>query len=158
MSRRSFTPFAALATLALTLGACGPNPPSGTWLFVNGEVISDTCNVAEGEVASGNFALINNDNGTFTIDPEDGTDPFLCTIEGDDFVCPERLQDDLGDDNTTLALHVEASGFFDSDTFVTGTQTATISCMGDGCGLASLLYSVDFPCTTVVRFTASYKG
>lgn len=158
MARHRLVPPAALVTLALALGACGPNPESGTWIFTNGEVITNTCNVDEAEIAEGNFTLLNNENGTFTVDPEDGTDPFLCTLDGADFICPERLQDSTTNLGTTLDLRVEASGFFDSDVFASGRQEATLSCTGDGCGLIAAGLGLDFPCTSVVNFNASFKN
>ena len=158
MSRRRLVPSAALVTLALTLGACGPNPESGTWVFTNGEVITNTCNIDEANVSERNFTLLNNDNGTFTIDPEDGSDPFLCTLDGADFICPERLQDSQTNLGVTIDVRVEASGFFESDVFTSGRQEATVSCSGDGCGAAAAIFGVDFPCTSVVNFSASFKN
>ena len=158
MSRRRLVPSAALVTLALGLAACGPNPESGTWVFVNGEVLTNTCNTDDGDVSDGNFALLNNDNGTFTIDPEDGTEPFLCALDGADFTCPERLQETSTLLNATFDVRVTVEGFFDSDVFASGRQEATLSCTGDGCGAAAALSGYDFPCTKAVSFSASFKN
>ena len=159
MSYRRYAPLCTLATLALSLCACGPEPATGTWLFTNGEVITNTCEIDESDPSSGNFTLINNGDGSFTIDPEDGSEPFLCTLDGADFICPERLQENFDLPNASIDVKVSARGIFESDTFVSsGRQEVTISCEGDGCGAAALLFKLDFPCTAVVAFTASYKG
>lgn len=159
MPHHRYASLSTLATLALALCACGPEPATGTWLFANGEVITNTCDIDESDPSSGNFTLINNGNGTFTIDPEDDSDPFLCTLDGADFICPKRLQESFDLPNATVDVNVTAQGFFDSDTFISsGRQKVTISCSGDGCGNAAFLLKLDFPCTTLVGFTASYKG
>ncbi|MEZ4381048.1 MAG: hypothetical protein R3A79_06850 [Nannocystaceae bacterium] len=153
---RRLTALAALAT-TLVLGACGPEPATGTWVFVNGEVLTNTCNFDDAQIAEGNFSIYNNGNDTFTVDPEDGTDPFLCTMSGADFICPERLQDTVSAFGATVSIRVSADGFFDSDTFASGRQEANVTCSGDACA-SSAIFGVDFPCTVIVNFTATYKG
>ena len=128
MSRR-LTPLAVIAT-ALALGACGPEPATGTWVFINGDVITNTCNFDDAQIAEGNFSITNNGNDTFTVDPQDGTDAFLCTMDGADFICPERLQDSFSAFGATVTIRVSASGFFDSDTFASGRQEANVTCSG----------------------------
>ena len=150
--RRWTAPHLAVASLALV--ACAPDPPTGTWLFVDGEVVTNTCNNADVDIASGNFALYNNGNGTFTVDPEDGSDPFLCTQDAADFVCPQRLQGSYNILGAVIEVRVDIRGTFDSDTFAAGTQRAEGSCSGAACGLTG----IDFPCVIEETFTASFKG
>jgi hypothetical protein len=155
MSRR-FTPLAVIAT-TLVLGACGPEPVSGSWVFVNGAVTTNTCNFDDAQITEGNFSITNHGNDTFTVDPQDGSDPFLCAMDGADFVCPERLQDSFSAFGANVSIHVTASGFFDSDTFASGRQEANVTCSGAACA-SSAIFGVDFPCTVIANFTATFQG
>ncbi|MCA9636047.1 MAG: hypothetical protein KC420_08460 [Myxococcales bacterium] len=147
-----------LATSSLALVACAPNPPSGNWLFVDTGVVQNTCNNNDATPNDGNFTLLNNQNGTFTVDPEDGSDPFNCVLDGENFSCPDRVQDTIQGLNASIEVSVSIVGFFDSDTYAEGTQKASVTCTGDGCGAAQIFTGIDFPCIIEESFTASFKG
>jgi hypothetical protein len=152
---------AALSALSLSLApaACSRiDPVSGTWVYVNGQTLTNTCG-DEGEPSSGNFTVINNDNGTLTIEPEDGSQAFNCTLDGAELDCPDRLQEKIENDavDAVITVNVRADGVFESDTYVTGTQTLTAACAGSQCALAESLLAISFPCAATVSYTASFK-
>lgn len=146
---------------ALALCACGEpdvEPASGKWAFVNGTVVKNTCDDSA-EVSSGEFTIVNNGDGTFTVDPEDGSDAFLCTLDGEGFACPSRLQgSEVVSANATLEVKVSASGSFSSNTAASGRQDGTVSCTGSDCAALSVLTGVTLPCEISVSFTATFKG
>jgi hypothetical protein len=155
-------------TRALLLGlllaplACADDaiePMSGTWVFLNGEVIKNTCTPDQGEPNDGDFVLLNNADGTFTIDPEDGSELFLCTLEGDAFTCPKRLQESSKIDgvDATLEVRVSATGTFSSNRAAAGQQDAIIDCTGSSCALVEAAAEVTFPCEVSATYNASFK-
>lgn len=156
-----------IMTRALLLGlllvplACGDDgiqPRSGTWVFANGEITKNTCNM-EGEPSSGDFTLLNNEDGTFIIDPEDGTENFLCTLMGADFDCPERLQETVmqAGVDATVDVRVRATGTFTSPTAAKGQQDATVTCTGTACNAVETLTGVQFPCEVSATYSAAFK-
>lgn len=151
-----------LAVFVGSLASCGEDelqPESGTWVFVNGEQTKNTCNNDMVSPSSGDFSLINNGDGTFIVDPEDGSAAFLCTLEGDHYTCPKRLQQSTKIDliDATLEVNVSASGTFTSTRVTNGQQDAVITCVGADCGLASSVSGVPLPCEISATFTASLK-
>lgn len=153
-----------LAVVLASLTSCAEpeiSPATGTWVFVNGEQLVNTCTSDMIDVSSGDFTLLNNGDGTFTIDPEDGSDAFLCTLEGDGaYTCPMRLQESNKIDglDATIEVRVSATGTFSSATATKGQQDATVDCTGTACPLAAAAAMVTFPCQISVAYTASFKG
>lgn len=156
--------FLGLAVVSASLASCGEpeiSPATGTWVFVNGDQLVNTCSSDMIDVSSGDFTLLNNGDGTFTIDPEDGSDAFLCTLEGEGaYTCPMRLQQSTKLDplDATLEVRVSATGTFSSPTATKGQQDATITCVGTQCALAEAAGMVTFPCEISASYTASFKG
>jgi hypothetical protein len=135
-------------------------PSSGTWFYDEGTATTDTCSLAStGVQGDGNFELADNGNGTFTVTPSDGTDPFTCTLTGRDFTCAERFvwdEDYSGSGfDAVLSVLATAQGTFASETSMSGTQAATGTCTGTQCALAAAFLGVTFPCSLVVEFTAT---
>src|SRR4029079_1143797 len=98
----------------------------------------------------GGFGLEKHGDRTFTVVPNDGTDPFLCDLDGADFHCPDRATEEEqidGGYDATLVGHAVADGTFDDDENGSGTQTATVDCDGSDCGLAETALGIEFPCT-----------
>lgn len=153
-----------LVVVSASLTSCGEpeiSPASGTWVFVNGEQLMNTCTSDMLDVSSGDFTLLNNDDGTFTIDPEDGSDAFVCTLDGDGaYTCPKRLQESNKIDgiDATLEIRVSATGTFSSATATRGQQDATVDCTGTACPLAEAAAMITFPCQISVAYSASFKG
>lgn len=153
---------ALLLGLLLAPLACADDaiePMSGTWVFLNGEVTKNTCTPDQGEPNDGTFTLLNNADGTFTIDPEDGSELFLCTLDGAGFTCPKRLQESSKIDavDATLEIRVSASGTFSSNRAAAGQQDATIDCTGSQCDLVEAAAKITFPCEVSATYNASFK-
>jgi hypothetical protein len=145
--------------IGIALGGCeeGSEPESGTWNFVAGEQTQNTCNYDGVGGVAGDFLLDNNGDGTLTIDPQDGSDPFECTLDGDDFDCAERFQGetDITGYDATLVTHASAQGTFGSSTSASGSQSGRVACEGSDCGALASLVGATLPCDFTERFTAS---
>ena len=135
-------------------------PLSGLWYFDEGAIFDDSC-VYEDKPTNGSglFAVKNNGDSTFTIDTADGTDPFLCSLSGRKFTCPERAQSDIpiAELNSTLKVHVSASGELSSSSKASGYQKATISCEGTMCKPAADFLNIALPCSYSIRFSSTYQ-
>jgi len=137
-------------------------PTSGVWGYAEYAPNRNDCNLDEtyGN-GGGGFGLENHGDGTFTVIPNDGTDPFVCILDGSSFDCPDRATESEeidSDYDATLIGHAVAEGMFDTDELGSGTQTATIACQGSDCGLAETALGIDFPCTLEVDFVIEYIG
>jgi hypothetical protein len=129
-------------------------PESGQWTYDEYDVTGGDCDVASQLNSDGGFLLSNHGDGTFTITPGDGTDPFLCTLDGGDFDCPDRATESFSDPTLDARLdgQARADGTFSDATHGAGVQTVDVTCTGADCGTIELALGADFPCT----FTASF--
>jgi len=151
------------STWALTLwpllAACGGSvPQTGVWDYTDETVVENTCTEAiDYDGADGEFTIENNDDGTFVVDPLDGTDTFTCTVDGKDFSCPERIAEvvDLGG-GAEAELTVAVKGSFSNKTQATGTQSAVFACVNDTCEAAAAIAGIPSPCTIEVDFEAEW--
>lgn len=138
------------------------DPVSGVWGYAEYAPNRNDCNLDDSYGnGGGGFGLENHGDGTFTIIPNDGTDPFLCTLDGAAFDCPDRATEEAdlaGGYDAHLTGHATAEGSFDTDTHGSGTQTATISCQGSDCQLAAEVLDISFPCHLEVDFVIAYQG
>jgi len=149
----------ALLVLPL-LVACGNAPLTGEWDYTDEDVIENTCSDAiDYDGTSGAFTIDNQGDGTFIVDPLDGTEPFACTVDKKDYTCPERVSEvlDLGG-GAEAELTVSVSGEFLKKDEAIGTQTATLTCLDAGCEAAAALVGIPSPCTIVVDFEAEWTG
>jgi hypothetical protein len=175
MSPRSI--LRALIPCVFTLAACGgsgssdgdgdagggdpADPRSGTWSYFDGGIAEATCENAEELYRDPNtsFLLTNNGDGTFTVD-QGAEEDFTCDVTGDDFDCPQRLFGSEMVEGVDAVLYYEVSieGTFQSDTQMSGQQTAALSCEGSACALAPQALGTELPCTYTVDFTAEFSG
>lgn len=154
--------------LCLVLAACAtnnsgdddpidPDPPGdiepreGIWSYSD-TPISNTCpaNIDVGE--SGSFAIESVTATGFRIIPNDGTDPFDCTLDDGEFDCPDRVKtvEDLRPSvDAVITVHARANGRFSSSTAGSGSQSADATCEGTQCNIAGNV----FPCSASVSFT-----
>lgn len=143
----------ALCT-TLVLTACTFTPQEGEWIYTTDEVVENTCDdsITEG---GGTLTLAVTESGDLVIDPEDGSDPFQCTLSGKDFTCVERLAGEESTDgvDATVSYRVSATGTFASPTEASGTQSGTADCEGDSCAQAEAFLGITFPCTVTEDFT-----
>ena len=135
------------------------SPATGNWHFTAGNITSDTCNYPDPPVdPSGDFHVQNNGDGTLLITPGDGTPAFTCTLSGSSLSCPDRYNDDI--DASPLAaifhIHASAQGTFSSDTALSGSQTADVTCDGAQCDMAAAGVGITVPCSYSQNFTASF--
>lgn len=151
---------ALLVTLSLFAAAsCGESeivPATGSWDFVEGTLVENSC----GEmlsISSGLFELVNNDDGTFTIDPQDSEVSFDCNLDGAAFECPERVQSSFVANMALIDIRLSESGTFSSNTAASGRRSGTASCEGEGCSAVGTLLGASFPCTAVVEFTTTFE-
>ncbi|MBW2261611.1 MAG: hypothetical protein JRG91_06520 [Deltaproteobacteria bacterium] len=132
------------------------NPNSGTWLFVPGSIVDDTCEYADPPTdPSGDFAMLSTGDGTFTVN--DGDVVFDCTVSGSAFNCPERLTEtiDASPLDAIVSVHVSITGTFSSANAASGRQTANVTCVGADCAAAGAAVGVTFPCSVSETFTAT---
>ena len=141
-------------------GGMNVQPRSGAWGYQETSPVTNGCGSApvEGE-GPGNFALVNHGDGTFTIEPNDGTDPFDCSTALSDFSCPDRayLDEDVSS-TTTLTGTARAEGTFSDEENGTGSQQVTVTCDGPECGALAAGFGTSFPCHMSVSFRIEYLG
>lgn len=136
----------------LLLAACGFHPAEGEWLYVDETETGNTCGFAY-EGGSGSFDLQDNGDGNVVIDPQDGSDPFVCTLEGKAYDCPERYVEDVDIGlGAIVEVNVSAEGEFDSAKAGSGSQTAVLSCKNATCQAAAALAGVPDPCVIAVSY------
>jgi hypothetical protein len=150
-----------MLAVGIALFGCeeGAGPKSGTWNFVAGEQTRNTCNYDDVGGIAGDFTLSNNGDGSLTIDPEDGTEPFECELDGDDFDCPERFQGEtaIASYDAVLLTHARAVGSFSSSTEASGAQHGRVECEGADCSTLASLVGATLPCEFSENFTASLR-
>ena len=144
---------------ALTLGCQKIEPRSGTWIIANDEVLEDTCQIPGVGPTDGEFTVFEQDDGKLIIDPEDGTDPFVCTLDDASFDCPERLsaRESISGFDAEVIVHGRAEGAFDDDESASGVQHGRIECEGSDCDALAAAQGTSVPCEMSVSFEASFR-
>lgn len=145
-------------TLSLLTACGGARPLSGEWDYTDEDLVENSCGDAlDYDGTSGSFTVENNGDGTFVVDPQDGTDSFSCTADGKDFACPERISEvlELGG-GAQAELSVKVDGTFPKKDEATGSQTATFRCLDGGCEVVAALVGISSPCSLVVDFEAEW--
>ena len=160
MSKKWFGGAVLVAFSAGMMMGCGDDfdgPNSGTWFYAEVSPVENDCNLPEDQFAAGEFSIENNDDGTFTVDPEDGNPAFECTLSGSDFDCPERIAGSYSTQGSTATWRADAEGSFSDASRMTGTQSGQVTCEGSGCALAEAALGASFPCQLEVDFVASFR-
>lgn len=140
------------------LAACGFTPAEGTWLYANEQEVENTCGF-DYEPTSGTFTLQDNGDGNLVIDPEDGSDPFLCVIDDDHgYECPQRYVEavDIGL-GAVVEVRASAEGSFRSAKAGEGSQTAVLSCQNPTCEAAAAVAGVPDPCQISVSYDVAWS-
>ena len=134
-------------------------PASGTWDFDVGEQTRNTCNYDGVGGRGGLFSVLDHGDGTLTIDPQDGTDPFECSLHGRDFDCPERFQSEVqvSGYDATLIIHTSADGVFESSTRASGAQFGRVQCEGSACADLAAAVDATLPCEFEEEFDAAFE-
>jgi hypothetical protein len=135
----------------------GGDPQSGSWAYESTGTNTDSCGIVPLlGLDDGTFALVNNGDGTMSID--DGQWLFDCTLSAGAFDCPDRFPGGYSGSGIELDIVGEAHGEFDSDADGAGTQTGTASCADADCEAAAALLGMDPPCDVDVSFSISFEG
>lgn len=155
--------FLALCIVPFT-ASCGGGEPevqpkSGTWGIALKPPSKNTCG-KDINFSTGDFLLTANSDGTFTVDPKDGTPVFTCTIDGDSFDCPERTLEPVKNDavDATITAKISEVGTFTSSTEATGVRYGSADCAGSQCGAAETFLGITFPCEAEAEFVTSHKN
>lgn len=138
--------------ILLPLVACGFAPREGTWLYANEAVAENSCGF-DYSPTSGTFSVQDNGDGNLVIDPLDGGDPFLCTLDGKDYDCPQRYVEnvDIGL-GAIVEVRASAEGTFDTAKAGVGSQTGSLSCGNATCTAAAVIAGIPDPCTIRVTY------
>lgn len=146
--------------LLLPLLACGGGsdiePKSGTWTYLGSQIVDNTCGDTVPVDPDGDFTINVTGDGKFTVVVAESEEEFTCTHDGATFSCPERLfyTMDYGGD-TKVSLRVSIAGDLDSETTVSGKQTAIVNCEGSGCAIAMQAANIEMvPCSYSHTFSA----
>lgn len=136
----------------LALAACTFHPNEGTWLYSNEVETQNTCGFDYASTG-GTFSLQDNGDGNVVIDPEDGAEPFACTLDDQSYDCPERFVEDVDIGlGAIVEVRASAEGTFDTSKAGSGSQTGTLSCKNATCVAAAAIAGVPDPCTIGVTF------
>ncbi len=140
-----------------TAGPGSADPKSGVWDYEDKGIAENSCGNDVYRDPDTIFGLMNNNDGTFTVDQGMSAEDFDCTLNGAAFTCPERLYGNYPIEgiDATLIYNVSIEGSFSSDTAMSGQQRADVSCEGNACGLAPQVLGVTFPCSYTVDFEAT---
>jgi len=146
-------------------GGDGPGgdaePRTGAWEYSEYTPVTNDCGLDdEWGNGGGGFGIVNHGDGTFTVLPNDDTDPFDCEIEGGAYFCSDRAHQEAADPglDATLIAHATVEGSFSSDVRGSGTQVATITCAGGDCAIVEAATGADFPCQFEVDFVVEWLG
>jgi hypothetical protein len=160
LSLRSAGSFSLLCVSLAVVGCGGEAPTPGIWQYDELATASNTCNY-EGVESNGNggFRLVDEGDGAYRVDPADGSDPFECTLDGDELSCPKRAAQTLSiaGVDATLSIKVTATATVEAADAMSGTQNGTVTCSGSDCDAAAASVGASFPCTFELDFVATLE-
>lgn len=136
---------------ALGCGSAANGPLSGEWAYADEVLEEDSCGI-DYSPTSGTFFIENHEDGTFTVDPNDSTDRFLCTHDDGDYDCAERYVEDLEFFGAHARIHARAEGALSSARTGSGIQVATASCVDEGCEAIAAAAGLTTPCVVEVSY------
>jgi hypothetical protein len=149
---------ALAACLSTAVLACNRDEPatylpkSGTWMYAEQFVDSDTCSADSLQPTISLFTLDYDDGDSFQI--ELGENDVSCEIDGADFYCNEWVvENDVDNLEAALRYSVTWEGEFLSSTEAEGKEITSLTCVGEACPLVEMVVNV--PCSRIVSFEAS---
>jgi hypothetical protein len=127
-------------------------PASGAWDYSSFMEVSNSCG---GPIVAtqppGGLTILNNGNGTFTVTPGDGDDPFECNISDSNYGCDDVSSIKEPNSTTMITESGGITGVFSSVSAATGARSIAFDCAGSGC--ASLEFAgTSFPCVIEVAY------
>jgi hypothetical protein len=127
-------------------------PKSGTWMYAEQFVDSNTCAADTLPDPVSMFSLDHDGGDSFQV--ELGENDVTCEIDGTDFYCTDWIFDnDVPDLDATLRYSVTWEGEFLSETEAEGREISSLTCVGEACPAVEMV--LDVPCTRIVSFEAT---
>lgn len=156
-SRRSSLAAALVTCLSSLTLACHRDEPatylpkSGTWMYSQTFVDSDTCSENSLPDPASLFTLDYDDGDSFQI--ELGENDVTCEIDGTDFYCSEWVSESAIEGFAAILRYsVTWEGEFFSSTEAEGKEISKLVCIGEACPLVEMVVNV--PCSRIVSFEA----
>jgi hypothetical protein len=131
-------------------GPSSVSPRAGKWFYDETTKVSSTCSSTTPIGEAGAFVIDQVTPGSFRITPGDGSAPFTCTTTTTKFSCPNRasfVSDLRPSVDAVVTGHATAEGKFSDATHGSGSQHATVDCVGTQCALVGPM-----PCNFAVDF------
>lgn len=143
-------------------GGDSVQPRTGVWRYAEYDENRNDCDLPP-DYGNGNggFGIDDLGGDRFVVIPNDGTDPFDCTLDGADFDCPDRATEVVPAGppyDAVLLGQARVEGTFSDPENGSGTQTAIIQCNGADCPLVELGTGVNFPCTFAIDFVIEWRA
>ena len=158
---RSLVAFGALFALA----GCTSGPVSGTWLYQDAAIVTDSCDLlADEDAPSGDFYVYNEGKGVMIVDPNESQDGqalevFDCTYDGNKtFTCPERVENTQSQGDNELTQTLGVTGTLSGRESLTATLTSTLTCSGPACEAIEQQTSQQFPCVVETQWDAIWTS
>ena len=150
-SRNARLGYATIITISI-VGCGGSAPTPGEWEYSDYSPTSNnTCTGEIVEAVDGTFTL-EADGSDYVVKSADGGGDFACTLDGDELTCTRSMSIAIAGSNAVIRGEETAIASTTSDTMV-GTRSASVTCDGSDCALASEV-GLTFPCELEVDFTA----
>jgi hypothetical protein len=153
-----------LGSIALLAG-CTSGPVSGTWLYQDAFVLTDSCDlIDDDDVPSGDFYIYNEGKGVMVVDPNESADGqalevFDCTYDGNKtFDCPERVEDSQTQGDNEIVQTLGVSGTFDGREALTATLRSELTCSGPACAAIEEQTQRQFPCVVETQWDAVWTS
>lgn len=136
---------------------CGETAPTpGEWAYADFAATSkNTCSDSLIDDGNGGFSLAESGDG-YTVDPNDGSGTFACTLDGDQLTCTRSAESGVSDSNAVIRAEETAVATVTDSSTMEGKRSATVTCEGSDCALAATI-GLSFPCELEVEFTAELK-
>lgn len=133
-------------------------PMPGEWNFVDGSILSDSCDYDYDSLPSGGdgFSLSLLGNQDFEIVLDGTTDGFQCAWDaGQGFQCtPVDGSEDIDDLDAVIVSQTLLSGLFSEASAMNSTYNIALDCQGDDCEWVEYFGDIDFPCVVEVELMA----
>lgn len=133
-------------------------PREGIWTYRRGAIESNSC----GDLAWGDgdtpFRVAYSADGAFVIEQDEPWGSFVCFVLGDRFSCPDRGEGEVPLERADVVVRyrVAVEGDVIDPETLQGVQSADVDCVGEACALAPAVLGVEFPCSWVIPFEATF--
>ena len=139
-------------------GTTAFEPTAGEWNFVDGALLSDSCDYDYEQLPSGGDGFMLNLLGEPNFEVLlDGTEEgFRCSWDdAQGFLCDvAEGAEELDDLSATISSQTVLSGVFPDESSMTSTYNISVDCEGDDCSWVEFFGEIEFPCTVEVELIA----